>query len=92
MGEREKPGFRMGVVVVDERGRLTIPSQFRVRGARATLIPAGPFLILVPIPKGPLEASGSWLDSKLSRKGLRTLAEKIAHADAVKRTKRRKQI
>jgi len=82
----------MAIVAVDERGRLTIPSQFEVRDTRATLIPAGPFLIVVPIPQHPLEASAGWLDSKLSRKELKTLAEKIARADAVKRAKRRKQI
>jgi len=92
LGETEESGFEMAVVVVDERGRLTIPSQFEVRDTKATLIPAGPFLIVVPIPQHPLEASASWLDSKFSRKELKALAEKTARADAVKRAKRRKQI
>lgn len=92
VGEHERLGFSMAIVTVDERGRLTIPSQFDVRGTRATIIPAGPFLIVVPIPQHPLEASASWLDSKLSRKELKALAEKAARADAVKRAKRRKQV
>lgn len=81
----------MAVVVVDERGRLTIPSEFDVKATRATVIPAGPFLIVVPIAPHPLEASASWLDSKRSRKQLKALAEKAARTDAVVRAKRRKQ-
>jgi bifunctional DNA-binding transcriptional regulator/antitoxin component of YhaV-PrlF toxin-antitoxin module len=81
----------MAVVVVDERGRLTIPSEFDVRGTRATLIPAGPFLIVIPIPRQPLEASAKWLDSKRTRRELKALAERAARGDAVKRAKRRKQ-
>jgi len=85
-------GASMAVVVVDDRGRLTIPSEFDVRGTRATLIPAGPFLIVIPIPPQPLEASSSWLDSKLSRKELKASAERVARRDAVRRAKKRKQI
>lgn len=80
----------MAVVLVDERGRLTIPSELRVRDTKATLIPAGPFLIVVPIPRQPLEASGSWLHTKLSSKELKALAEKQARKDAVRRARRRK--
>jgi len=81
----------VAVVVVDERGRLTIPSELDVRGTKATLIPAGSFLIVVPIPRHPLEASSSWLDSRLSRTELKALAEKAARKDALKRAKTRKQ-
>jgi hypothetical protein len=82
----------MAVVVVDERGRLTIPSDFQVRDTKATLIPAGPFLIIIPLPTHPVEASGGWLRTKLSRKELKALAEKQARKDAVKRARRRKQL
>ena len=82
----------MAVVIVDERGRLTIPSEMEVRDTKATLIPAGPFLIIVPLPTQPLEASGGWLRTKLSRKELKALAEKQARKDAVKRARRRKQL
>lgn len=82
----------MAIVVVDDRGRLTIPREFEVRGTKATLIPAGPFMIVIPIPRQPLEASASWLDTKLSRKELKTVAEKVARRDAVRRAKRRKQV
>lgn len=81
----------MAVVVVDERGRLTIPSQLRVKDTKATLIPAGSFLIIVPIPSQPLEASANWLQTKIANKELKALAEKQARSDAVKRARRRKQ-
>jgi len=81
----------MPVVVVDERGRLTIPSELHVRDTKATLIPAGPFLIIVPIPSQPLAASASWLRTKLGNKELKALAEKQARKDAVKRARRRRQ-
>lgn len=81
----------MAVVVVDERGRLTIPSQLRVKDTKATLIPAGSFLIIVPIPSQPLEASAGWLQTKIANKELKALAEKQARSDAVKRARRRKQ-
>ena len=84
-------GGVMPVVTVDERGRLTIPPEFRVRGTRATLIPAGPFLIVLPIPSRALEASASWLPTKLSRKELKAIADKAARRDALKRAGRRKQ-
>ena len=87
----QERGVPMAVVVVDDRGRLTIPRELDIRSTRATLIPAGPFLVIVPIPSRPLEASASWLDTKLSRKELKALAEKAARKDALKRAKRRKQ-
>lgn len=82
----------MAVVAVDERGRLTIPSQLGVKDTKATLIPAGPFLIIVPIPSQPLEASANWLQTNIASKELKALAEKQARSDAVKRARRRKQI
>jgi hypothetical protein len=82
----------MAVVVIDGRGRLTIPSELQVRDTKATLIPAGPFMIIIPLPTRPVDASGDWLRTKLSRKDLKALAEKEARKDAVKRAKRRKQL
>jgi len=82
----------LAVVVVDERGRLTIPSELRLRDTKATLIPAGPFLIIVPIPSQPLDASASWVHTKLSNKEMKALGERQARKDAVKRAKRRKQL
>ena len=82
----------MAVVVVDERGRFTIPSELQVKNTKATLIPAGPFMIIIPLPTHPVEASGGWLRTKLTRKELKALAEKQARNDAVKRARRRKQL
>jgi bifunctional DNA-binding transcriptional regulator/antitoxin component of YhaV-PrlF toxin-antitoxin module len=82
----------MAVVVIDERGRLTIPSELQVRGIKAMLIPAGPFMIIIPLPQKALDASGGWLRTKSSRKELKVQAEKEARKDAVKRAKRRKQL
>ena len=56
------------------------------------IIPAGSFLVVVPIPKEPLEVAGGWLPSKLERRRLKELAEDAAKEDALKRAKRRKQI
>jgi bifunctional DNA-binding transcriptional regulator/antitoxin component of YhaV-PrlF toxin-antitoxin module len=82
----------MAVVVVDERGRLTIPSELGIRDTRATIIPAGPFLVIVPLPSKPLEISSKWLHTKLSAKELKDLAERRARKDAVQRARRRKQL
>jgi len=56
------------------------------------IIPAGSFLVVVPIPKEPLEVAGGWLPSNLERRRLKELAEDAAKEDALKRAKRRKQI
>jgi len=82
----------MAVVVIDERGRLTIPSELHVRDTKATLIPAGTFMIIIPLPSRPVEVSGGWLRTRRSIKELKSLAEKQARRDAVKRAKRRKQL
>ncbi len=82
----------MAVVSVDERGRLTIPKELAVRSTNVTLIPAGPFFIVIPVPSVPLESCAKWLETKRSRKSLKALAERAARQDAVKRAKRRKQV
>jgi hypothetical protein len=82
----------MTVVVVDERGRLTIPSELQVRDTKAALIPAGPFMMIIPLPLQPVEASCDWLRSKASRKELKALAEIKARKDAVNRTRKRRQL
>lgn len=82
----------MAVVAVDDRGRLTIPKELALRSTSVTVIPAGTFFIVVPVPNNPLESSGRWLDSKRTRRSLKAVAEKAAHQDAVKREKKRKQL
>jgi bifunctional DNA-binding transcriptional regulator/antitoxin component of YhaV-PrlF toxin-antitoxin module len=82
----------MAVVVIDQRGRLTIPSELQVRDTKATLIPAGPFMIIIPLPSRPVEASGGWLRTDRGRRELKFSAEKQARKDAVRRAKRRRQL
>jgi len=43
---------------------------------RAREPPHRAILIVVPIPRAPLEASAKWLDTELSRKELKALAER----------------
>jgi bifunctional DNA-binding transcriptional regulator/antitoxin component of YhaV-PrlF toxin-antitoxin module len=88
----ENKGTSLAVIVVDERGRLTIPSEYQVRKTRATIIPSGSFLIVVPLPSAPLEVSGGWLQSRLERRTLKDSADKAARKDAARRAKRRKQL
>lgn len=79
----------MAIVNVDERGRMTIPREMAVRKCKAVVIPAGTFLVVIPLPASPHEYAGSWLPSQRSRRELKTLAEKSALEDALKRMKRR---
>jgi hypothetical protein len=81
----------MAVVSVDQRGRLSIPRELGIRSARAILIPAGSFLVVVPIPKEPSEYAEGWLRTTKSRPELRTMAERLARREAVMRARRRKQ-
>lgn len=82
----------MAVVPVDDRGRITLPKDAVARGAKAVVIPAGSFVVVIPLPKEPLKHAGSWLPSKRSRQDLKKMAEVLAKRDAIKRARRRKQI
>lgn len=81
----------MSVVKIDGKGRMTIPKAFGLKETRAIIIPAGSFLVVVPIPKKPLEVARQWLPSEVERRGLKELAESAALEDALKRAERRKQ-
>ena len=81
----------MAVVSVDERGRLSIPKELGIRSARAIVIPAGSFLVVVPVPKDPSESAKGWLRTAKSRSELKVTAERQARMDAVARAHRRKQ-
>lgn len=82
----------MTIVAVDQRGRMTIPKEIGIRKTRAIVIPAGSFFVIIPLPKAPYREAKEWLTTKQERKMLKTLAEKAAEEDAVKRAKRRKQL
>jgi len=85
-------GIRMSIVTVDDRGRMTIPKEIGIRKTRAIVIPAGSFFVTIPLPKAPYKEAKEWLTTKKEKKKLKTLAEKAAKEDAVKRAKRRKQL
>lgn len=82
----------MAVVPVDDRGRITLPKDAVRRGAKAVVIQAGSFVVVIPLAREPLKQASSWLPSKHSRRHLKDLAEDLARRDAVKRAKRRRQI
>lgn len=82
----------MAIVKVDERGRMTIPKGFGVRGTKTIIIPAGSFFIVIPLPKVPHEEAEGWLITEKSRSDLKIFAERLAGEDAVKRAKRRGQL
>jgi bifunctional DNA-binding transcriptional regulator/antitoxin component of YhaV-PrlF toxin-antitoxin module len=79
----------MTLVSVDDRGRMTIPKEMSVKKTRAVIIPAGSFLIVVPLPARPQEVASSWLPTKRGKKELKELAEESARKDAAKRAGRR---
>ncbi len=82
----------MSVVRVDERGRLTLPKKTGIRNTRVAVIPAGSFVVLIPIPPKPSKYAKDWLDTDKGRKELKKLAEDLARKDAVERAKRRNQL
>lgn len=82
----------MAVVRVDERGRMVIPKEFRIRATKAVVIPAGSFLVVIPLPGVPHEKAGGWLPSTRSRAELKRAAEEAARKDAAERARRRGQL
>ena len=82
----------LSVVEVDDRGRMTIPKELGLRGARAAIIPAGSFLVIVPITGDPYKVAGSWLHAERDAKALKGEADSKAAEDAVGRARRRRQI
>jgi len=82
----------MTVVSVDDRGRITIPKEMGIRNTRAIIIPAGSFLVTIPLPESSQIESEEWLETEKSREELQALVEKLAEDDATKRAKRRNQV
>lgn len=82
----------MSVVDIDERGRMTIPKEIGLRGSRAAIIPAGSFLVVVPIVGEPYQVAGSWLDTERDAKALKEVADRKAAEDALERARRRGQL
>jgi bifunctional DNA-binding transcriptional regulator/antitoxin component of YhaV-PrlF toxin-antitoxin module len=82
----------MSVVEVDERGRMTIPKEIGLRKAKAAIIPAGSFFVVIPIVGDPYKIAGSWLQTDRDRKELKRAAERRASEDAMGRARRRRQL
>ena len=75
----------MGVVELDERGRLTLPSEVRKSlqiGDRVLLINAGDHVKLIPLPADPFQTLNGALDIDKPFTQLREEAEKTAHREA----------
>lgn len=82
----------MSVVEIDERGRMTIPRDIGLRKAKAAVIPAGSFFVVIPIVGDPYQVAGGWLESDRDVKALKKLAEEKAAEDALGRARRRRQV
>ena len=79
------------MVDIDDRGRMTIPKEIGLRGSRAAIIPAGSFLVVVPIVGDPYKVASGWLDTERDAKALKEAAERKAAEDATVRARRRGQ-
>jgi len=64
----------MSIVVVDESGQLTLPKEMGVRKTRAVVIPAGSFIIIIPLPLKPGEYANGWLDTRKGRNTLKKVS------------------
>ena len=82
----------MTVVEIDERGRMTVPRGIGLRKAKAAVIPAGSFFVVVPLIGDPYKYASSWLPAEDEAKKLKEIAERSAAKDALARAKRRRQL
>lgn len=75
----------MSIVDLDERGRLTIPSEIR-RNTRITkkalLVNAGDHIKIIPLPEDPFNELEGAISTKTPFKELRREAEKQAQEEA----------
>jgi AbrB family looped-hinge helix DNA binding protein len=77
----------MSVVELDDRGRLTLPSEVRKTlqiGDRVLLINAGDHVKLIPLPADPFKTLNGALDIDTPFNRLREEAEEAAHREAGK--------
>jgi hypothetical protein len=81
----------MAIVKVDERCRMTLPRELGIRETRTVIIPAGSFLVVIPLPKILMKKQKMANYSKIE-KGTENFGRKAAKKEAVKRAKRRKQL
>ncbi|MEM1626858.1 MAG: VapB-type antitoxin [Sulfolobaceae archaeon] len=75
----------MGYVVkVDDRGRIKLPKNI-AKADSVIIIDVGTFFIGIPIPKDPLAETSGVIETNLSVKELKEVAEKEAEKDALGR-------
>lgn len=79
------------MVDVDDRGRFTIPKEMGLRGARAVVISAGTFFVVIPIKGDPYALATSWLRTEKATEELEEEAERMASEDASARSGRREK-
>ena len=81
----------MSLVDIDDRGRFTIPREIGLRGARAVVVSAGTFFVVIPIRGDPYKLATGWLKTEKNTEALKDEAEKMASEDAAEGSKRREQ-
>ncbi len=81
----------MAVVSIDKRGRITLPKNSAPRGGRAVVIPAGRYIVVIPLPEHPERFAEGWLPSRRDTRGDKARVEEAARRDAVSRARRRGQ-
>ncbi len=79
----------MSVVVVDDKGRITLPKRLREGVRKVVLIPAGSHIVLIPLRGEPREIAEGWLRTGKGRGKLKEVAEGRARMDALERAGRR---
>ena len=79
------------MVEIDDRGRFTIPREIGLRSAKAVIISAGTFFVVIPIKGDPYKLATSWLKTEKPADDLKNEAEALASKDAAMRMKRREQ-
>jgi len=79
----------LSVVEVDDRGRFTIPKGIGVRKAKAVVIPAGTYFLVIPITGDPYDYAKDWLKTGETSQKLKDVADELAAEDADKRQRRR---
>lgn len=75
----------MGYVAkVDDRGRIRLPKNL-AKADSVIIIDVGTFFVGIPIPKDPLAETSRIIETNLSVKELKEIAEKEAEKDALGR-------
>ena len=80
------------VAKIDDRRRMKVPKGTAKTASSVVIIDAGAYFLGIPIPRDPVQVSGSWLKTKDDVAALKRTAEAEVLKDAVSRAKRRRQL